>query len=589
MRRPWHTWLIFAWCMALVLGTMTWISVVVLGIEAERVEARRQALLEENVRLALWRMDSAVAPLIAEETVRPYFDYVSFYPAERAYTRMFTGIEPGEALAPSPLLTLDSPYVVIHFQIGPDDRLTSPRVPVGDMRDLALRGYTTEEKVQVAERLLGQVGGEVDRQRLLAVLPRTEPRPATAPVQWLAAANRPQGDSPAAQSAFEGQFRASNVAQLQQQAKQGAKRALPRQPVSNISEGLIYPLWVDSELLLARRVVVDGREYVQGCRLDWSKIESWLLEGVQDLLPGAKLVKAEARAGTAGPRMMAALPARLIPGTVPVEAGSSRSPMRLSLVIAWACVLLAAVAVGALLRGTLALSERRAAFVSAVTHELRTPLTTFRMYTEMLSEGMVPDEGKHREYLGTLQTEAERLSHLVENVLACARLERGRAAERVETVTVTQLLDRVTDRLERQALQADMRLAVEINGAMMQRSIRVDTSAVDQILFNLVDNACKYAGAASDKRVHLEVSERGGWLVLAVVDHGPGVREQDVRRIFQPFFKSASEAAESAPGVGLGLSLARRLARSAGGDLRVGRADGGGARFELWLPDATAS
>ena len=79
------------------------------------------------------------------------------------------------------------------------------------------------------------------------------------------------------------------------------------------------------------------------------------------------------------------------------------------------------------------LSERRGAFVSAVTHELRTPLTTLRMYTEMLADGMVPDEPRRRSYLQTLRAEADRLGHLVENVLAYSRLERNRRGLRAVT------------------------------------------------------------------------------------------------------------------------------------------------------------
>ena len=82
-----------------------------------------------------------------------------------------------------------------------------------------------------------------------------------------------------------------------------------------------------------------------------------------------------------------------------------------------------------------ALSERRGAFVSAVTHELRTPLTTFRMYAEMLAEGMVPSPEARQKYLETLRREADRLAHLVENVLQYARLERGRPGGRRENVT----------------------------------------------------------------------------------------------------------------------------------------------------------
>ena len=117
-----------------------------------------------------------------------------------------------------------------------------------------------------------------------------------------------------------------------------------------------------------------------------------------------------------------------------------------------------------------------------------------------------------------------------------------------------------------------------------RRSVRVDLSVVDQILSNLVDNAVKYAGRATDRRIHLDVAPAGRWLALTVRDHGPGLSPQVIRRLFRPFSKSAHDAAQSAPGVGLGLALSRRLARALGGDLRLSRNDPLGACFALTIP-----
>ncbi len=235
--------------------------------------------------------------------------------------------------------------------------------------------------------------------------------------------------------------------------------------------------------------------------------------------------------------------------------------------IAWGCVLLAATAVAALLWGVLRLSDRRAAFVSAVTHELRTPLTTFHMYTEMLAEGMVTGEDARQQYLGTLRAEASRLSHLVENVLAYARLERGRANGRIEEVTLGALVERVRGRLADRAGRAGMQLIVEGDEETLSVIVRANPSAVEQILFNLVDNACKYAAGAEDKRIHLAAERSGGRPQLRVSDHGPGIAPAALRRLFRPFSKSAHEAANTAPGVGLGLALSRRLARDMGSHL----------------------
>jgi signal transduction histidine kinase len=107
---------------------------------------------------------------------------------------------------------------------------------------------------------------------------------------------------------------------------------------------------------------------------------------------------------------------------------------------------------------------------------------------------------------------------------------------------------------------------------------------VDQILSNLVDNAVKYAGSASDRRIHLDVAQKGRWLALTVRDHGSGLQPHVVRRLFRPFSKSAQDAAQSAPGVGLGLALSRRLARSLGGELRLEQNGPLGACFSLTIP-----
>ena len=202
-----------------------------------------------------------------------------------------------------------------------------------------------------------------------------------------------------------------------------AQEVLPGPSVA--SGAPMTPLWIGGRLALARRVTVAGRECVQGCLLDWPSLKASLLETIADLLPLADLRPAPGNAGRDESRMLAALPVQLVPGNLVAASGGAASPIVLSLGIAWACVLTAAAAVAALVWGVVRLSERRAAFVSAVTHELRTPLTTFRLYAEMLAEGMVPDAQRRQEYLLSLRREADRLAHLVENVLSYARLETG--------------------------------------------------------------------------------------------------------------------------------------------------------------------
>src|SRR4051794_23766570 len=180
---------------------------------------------------------------------------------------------------------------------------------------------------------------------------------------------------------------------------------------STVNQGPLQAFWIGPALILARRVRVEEGTFLQGCWLDWDVIRLELLGSVVDLLPQAGLEPVRAPAGLTTARMLASLPVRLVPGPAPDAPEPRWSPVRLALWIAWACLARAGSAVALLLRGALGLSGRRGTFVSAVTHELRTPLTTFRLYTEMLDEGMVEGDVALRTYLKTLRAEADRLGH----------------------------------------------------------------------------------------------------------------------------------------------------------------------------------
>ena len=600
MSRPWHIWSVFGICLGVLLAAMGWVSLAALRLDRGQQEAARQAEVEERVRLALWRMDSALATLVVEESARPYHAYASFHPAERAYTKGYASIKQGDVLIPSPLLTYLPTNVLVHFQFTEDGKLTSPQVPLGNERVLAESSYTTAERTQWAgdrlselQNILNQMAGP-DAYEAASSLPRalsfsSRPRTvlnnrdvlanvcANAPTNQMAQIDLGQNPSPAQnRQNKEGQMfrnskewnaRANNLSQQQgpinqAMAQQVEAQQAPAGPA--VAEGPFKAAWLDSALILARRVVENNQVLIQGCWLDWDKLRASLMASVSDLFPAGDLQRIAFVAGeNKDTRRLAALPAHLITGQVEIDPLPFWSPIRFSLAVAWSCVLLAGLAVAALLNGAVSLSERRGAFVSAVTHELRTPLTTFKMYSEMLAEGMVPDEEKRRHYLTTLCSEANRLSHLVENVLAYARIERGSARSRVEKISLASLLERVKPRLLQRVEQAGMTLVFDSEAEILKTIVHIDVSVVEQILFNLVDNACKYAApTASEKLIHLEVAPGGEFTMLRVRDHGPGLSRDGARKLFRPFSKSAPEAANTAPGVGLGLALCRQLSRS---------------------------
>src|SRR5688572_13521915 len=129
MRRSALLWIIFGLCLTIGFAAMGWISLTVLRLD-------RQAQVEEYVRLALWRMDCTLSPLIAQETSQPYFAYSPFIRTQRAYTKGFSEVE---VMIPSPLLTQDSPLIRLHFDFTAGlDTFTCPQVPIGAQCDVAL-------------------------------------------------------------------------------------------------------------------------------------------------------------------------------------------------------------------------------------------------------------------------------------------------------------------------------------------------------------------------------------------------------------------------------------------------------------------
>jgi signal transduction histidine kinase len=627
MNYPWKIWLGFAVCLGVVLTALGWVSGTVLRLDQVQAQAEQQAEFEEKIRLALWRMDSSLTPLIVEESARPYVHYQVFHTAETALTKGLGSFK--EVLIPSPLLNFTSSNVLLHFQVESDGRLTSPQAPLGKEFDLAVNKCTTAASVQAAAGRLAQLGkilaekahpffvqaaggprGELSNDQLsngdflLSAVPeRTNIVPIqtiNAPIQEQQMRQQSELQQPGANlKVSQIPSQRAQIQSLRNSAEWNARANVYQQaaqtdvplgpylqsPDLTLSEGPLKPLWLGSALVLARRVQIDGRTLIQGAWLDWAYLKQGLLDNVRDLFPGADLEPMISPGGERDARMLAALPAKLTAVHPAPVALPLWTPIRMSLALAWLCVLLAGLAVAVLLHGTLSLSERRGAFVSAVTHELRTPLTTFKMYSEMLAEDMVPDPEKRRHYLQTLCAEANRLSHLVENVLAYARLERGSARRRIERVSLGNLIERVKPRLLQRAEQSGLKLVEDSEAGTLATVVSVDVSAVEQILFNLVDNACKYAGAtATEKLIHLDALPDGKFAMLRVRDHGQGISAAGARRLFKPFSKSASEAAQTAPGVGLGLALCRRLSRSMGGDLHLDTLTQSGACFVLTLP-----
>jgi signal transduction histidine kinase len=139
-----------------------------------------------------------------------------------------------------------------------------------------------------------------------------------------------------------------------------------------------------------------------------------------------------------------------------------------------------------------------------------------------------------------LRSEAERLTHLVDNVLAYSRIERTNRRSRMERLELLPWFDRIRSRLEDRAREADMKLDVRLPPGADELASVTDATALEQIVFNLVDNACKYAGGrCAEPVVRVSLERHGRWAELRVCDSGPGIARGERSRMFRPFHKSA--------------------------------------------------
>ena len=225
----------------------------------------------------------------------------------------------------------------------------------------------------------------------------------------------------------------------------------------------------------------------------------------------------------------------------------------------------------------------KADLIATVSHELRSPLTTIVGVFGILRvrrEKVSLEERDELVAMGIQQS--ERLHRMIEQLLLTARFEQADGLSSLRAARVElDAADLVRQAgAEARARHSDRRIAIETNGAM---PVKVAQEAVVQVLGNLLDNACKYS--PDGEPVRLSGTRNGTQAVLAVEDAGPGIPEAERQRIFDRFTQLERHSQRRAGGVGLGLYIARQLARSQDGDLLVVEPPGGhGVRFEFHLP-----
>ena len=626
-------------------AALAFLSVRTMSLARRAAETRESMAMAARQSLALRRIESWLLVELGPEAGRSPSAFQAYAEPELAYDTLFNPIPANRILIPSPLLMSPNPYFPFHVTISADGTMTSPQTPDGNERDLAEATGVDPAGMAEARRQLEAFRASTDYATL-----DTRLNAATTRIASMSAANNPldgterkvairrvpdgtpeeQADrTPGAAAGTSKSWapndpKASRAAEDAYQAKRAKTKAAGRGAVTRsldnrsgkswINEqrladsepatvGAFVPMWSgddsDSSLVFVRRVIGENVTELNAVVGDWPRISETLESLVDDLIPGATIEPVRARNADVTERDLVLLPARL---SIPKSASVAKAaiPAGLTTLIGgvWAAWALGFAAVAMTLAAANRESTRRARFAGAVSHELRTPLATFCLYSEMLAENLVPDPAKQQEYVSRLHRLSRRMAGLVDNVLAYARLDQGRASGAPRLEALGPLVERLAAQLGGRLEEAGLELihAIEPAAAVCV----VESDVVEHVVVNLLENARRYAANGDPPTVELSAraaAANTGRIDIIVRDHGPGIDQSDARRIFLPFERgnttkrSESEKAgqaESTVGLGLGLALARDLARRGGGDLTLDAHGGTGAKFRLSLPGRAA-
>jgi len=226
--------------------------------------------------------------------------------------------------------------------------------------------------------------------------------------------------------------------------------------------------------------------------------------------------------------------------------------------------------------------KSRDQFIDAATHELRTPLANIKAYAETLSTCEMDDPEQQKEFYNTINSEATRLARFVDDLLDISSMEVGSLLIRRQNVEIERLfreaVDKVRPLLEKKAITFELVMPPKLG------EMQLDKDKISALLVNLLGNAAKYTPTGGQVRFKVETGEIN--LLVAISDSGFGIAEDELPKVFEKFFRSENPLVRDEAGTGLGLSLAREIARLHGGDITAESTLGEGSTFTISLPRA---
>ena len=222
------------------------------------------------------------------------------------------------------------------------------------------------------------------------------------------------------------------------------------------------------------------------------------------------------------------------------------------------------------------LERLRRSFVSLVTHQLRTPLTAIRGYAELLGTLAIPPD-QVREYGGVIAGAAARLGDAITDVMDFERLAASRDGLRLAVISLDEALRGALDSVTIPASHS-----IKVGGEMAELKLEADADRLSRLFAHLIANAVRYWPAGGE--IEVEAAREDGFVRCSVIDHGPGIDAAEHAELFSPYHRAARKHPAPGQGLGIGLSLAKRIAEAHRGRIALAQTPGGGATVTVWLP-----
>jgi signal transduction histidine kinase len=225
----------------------------------------------------------------------------------------------------------------------------------------------------------------------------------------------------------------------------------------------------------------------------------------------------------------------------------------------------------------------KAMFVADISHELRTPLTNIGLYLDLLEMGK---EGRRSEYMSILRHETERLGALIEQLLAISEYDAGQAEIRREATDINSLIRMLVG--DRARLIGNRGLRLVVDAAEALPLVPADQQEIMQVMTNLLTNAMNYtpSGGVISLQTTSDMWQGLPHVIFSIADTGPGIPEDERRRLFDRFFRGIVGRASGIPGTGLGLAICKEIVDRHGGRLLLSTEGGKGTKVAVWLPEA---